>query len=333
MSKEKGDEMKELLVFLKEKLLLNDKNTIVIGVSGGPDSMFLLYTLVKLKKEIPFKLVCSHVNHNVRRESSKEKVFLEEWCNKNDVLFESMKIEKYSDDNFHNEARTIRYQYFENIVKKYNADYLMTAHHGDDLMETILMRIVRGSTLKGYSGFEQIVDMGSYKIVRPLIHMTKEEIELFLKKYKVPYVVDKSNFKNKYTRNRYRHTVLPFLKTEDKNVNEKFLKFSEKLLECNKYIDKKVTKVYKSVFNDKIIDIDKLLDEDNFISEQVVYKILESIYHDDVMLVNDKHVELIFDLINSNKKNSFIYLPNNIKVVKEYNLLKFVNDVNDIIPT
>ena len=320
--------MDKLLIFLKEKLCLNDNNTVVIGVSGGPDSMFLLHTLVKLKKEIPFKIVCSHVNHNVRRESVKEKKFLEEWCLKNDVLFESMKIEKYSDDNFHNEARTIRYQYFENIVKKYKADYLMTAHHGDDLMETILMRIVRGSTLKGYSGFEQIVDMGEYKIVRPLIHMTKEEIEFYMKKYKVPYVIDKSNFKNKYTRNRYRHTVLPFLKAEDKNVNDKFLKFSEKLLECNKYIDKNVTKVYKSVFNDKVIDIDKLLLEDKFISEQVVYKILEEIYHDDVMLVNDKHVELIFDLINSNKKNSFIYLPNNIKVVKEYNLLKFVNDVS-----
>ena len=169
--------MDKLLIFLKEKLCLNDNNTVVIGVSGGPDSMFLLYTLVKLKKDIPFKIVCSLVNHNVRRESVKERKFLEEWCLKNDVLFESMKIEKYSDDNFHNEARTIRYQYFENIVKKYNADYLMTAHHGDDLMETILMRIVRGSTLKGYSGFEQIVDMGRYKIVRPLIHMTKEEIE------------------------------------------------------------------------------------------------------------------------------------------------------------
>lgn len=322
--------MKELLIFLKEKLLLNDNNTVVIGVSGGPDSMFLLHVLVKLKKEIPFKLVCGHVNHNVRRESAKEKQFLEDWCSKNDVLFESMKIEKYSDDNFHNEARTIRYQYFENIVKKYQADYLMTAHHGDDLMETILMRIVRGSTLKGYSGFEQIVDMGEYKIVRPLIHMTKEEIETYMKKNKVPYVIDKSNFKNKYTRNRYRHTVLPFLKEEDKKVNEKFLKFSEKLLECNNYIDKKATKVYKNVFTDKIINIDKLLEEDKFISEQVIYKIFEEIYHDDVMLVNDKHVELIFDLINSNKKNSFIYLPNNIKVVKEYNLLKFVNEVSEI---
>lgn len=315
---------------MKEKLCLNDKNTIVIGVSGGPDSMFLLSFLVSLKKQIPFKLVCVHVNHNVRRESNKEKIFLEDWCKNNDVLFESMKIEKYSDDNFHNEARTIRYQFFEDIVKKYQADYLMTAHHGDDLIETILMRIVRGSTLKGYSGFEQIVDMGKYKIVRPLIHMTKDEIENYMKKNKIPFVIDKSNSKNKYTRNRYRHTVLPFLKQEDSKVNEKFLKFSNKLLECNKYIENKVLEVYDKIYNDKIIDIDKLIKEDSFIREQVIYKILEAIYHDDVMLVNDRHVELIFNLIDSSKKNSFVYLPNNIKVIKEYNLLRFVNDVNDI---
>jgi len=325
-----GEAMDKVLDFLKNEVCLKEEDKVVVGVSGGPDSMFLLYTLVNLRKKINFKIICSHVNHNVRRESAKEKVFIENWCKDNNVFFESMKIENYSDDNFHNEARTIRYQFFENVIKKYNANYLMTAHHGDDLIETVLMRIVRGSTLKGYSGFEKVIDMNNYKIVRPLIYMTKEEIESYMNKNKIPYVIDKSNFKNKYTRNRYRHTILPFLKEEDSKVNDKFLKFSEKLLECNKYVDKEVNKVFDKVYRERIIYIDKLLELDRFIQEQIIYRILEDIYHDDVMLVNDRHVELILELVNSNKKNSFIYLPNSIKVVKEYDVIKITNDIDEI---
>lgn len=321
--------MNKVLDYIKG-LNLNSEDILVLGVSGGPDSMFLLHILNKYKKDIGFKIVVCHVNHNVRRESAKEKVFLENWCLNNNLVFESMKIEKYSDDNFENEARTIRYQFFDEIVKKYGANYLMTAHHGDDLIETILMRIVRGSTLKGYSGFEKEVNLDGYKLVRPLVFMTKEEIENYMDKHKIPYVIDKSNYKDKYTRNRYRHYVLPFLKKEDKSVNDKFLKFSDKLLDANRYIQKEVYKVYKKVFNDKSINIDNLLKEDSFIMEQVLYKILEDIYHDDVMLVNDRHVSLIIDLIKSKKKNSFIYLPNNIKLIKEYDVIKITNEVMDI---
>ena len=85
----------------------------------------------------------------------------------------------------------------DKVIKKYKANYLMTGHHADDLMETILMRIVRGSTLKGYSGFSELVDMGNYKIVRPLISATKQELEDFDKENNIPYRIDKSNFKDK----------------------------------------------------------------------------------------------------------------------------------------
>ena len=306
--------------------LLKEKDVVIVGVSGGPDSMALLHLLKDIRKKLNISLVCSHVNHNVRRESFKEKEFLENWCLKNDILFESMVIEKYGDDNFHNEARAIRYNYFESLVKKYHANYLMTAHHGDDLVETILMRLTRGSTLKGYGGFYQEVDKNNYKIIRPLVYTTKKEIEDYNKKNKIPYVMDKSNKKDKYTRNHYRKVVLPFLKKEDSRVHEKFLKFSKIINEYDNYIDNQAKKVFSKVYEDGKLNISKYLELEVLLQDKVLYNLLENIYHDDLILVNDKHINLVKKLIYSNKKNTYIYLPNNIKVVKSYNSLEFVHD-------
>lgn len=306
--------------------LLKEKDVVVVGVSGGPDSMALLYLLKEIRKRLNISLVCSHVNHNVRKASAKEKEFLEAWCLKNDILFESMMIEKYGDDNFHNEARAVRYNYFESLVKKYHANYLMTAHHGDDLVETILMRLTRGSTLKGYGGFYQEVDKDSYKIIRPLVYATKKEIEEYNKKHKIPYVIDKSNKKDKYTRNRYRKVVLPFLKKEDSNIHEKFLKFSKVISEYDEYINTQAKRAFSKVYEEGKLNIEKYLELEGLLQDKVLYNLLEDIYHDDLILVNDKHISLVKKLIFSNKKNTYIYLPNNIKVVKSYNFLEFVHD-------
>lgn len=322
--------MNKVYDFLIHDIDLNSKDVVVIGVSGGPDSMALLFILSLLQKQIGFSIVVAHVNHNVRRESVKEAKFLEDWCIEHNIVFESMKIEKYSDDNFHNEAREIRYRFFDSLVQKYSASYLMTAHHGDDLIETVLMRIVRGSTLKGYSGFQKIVEKDSYKIVRPLVFVTKAEIEDFLFKHAVPYVIDSSNFKGKYTRNRYRKEVLPFLKKEDFKVHEKFLKFSETLYSYSLFLDQQVDKIYHKVYKEKVLYLEKFLECEPLIQEKIIYRVLEEIYHDDMMVIHDKHVSLIFELLKSKKKNSYVYLPNNIKIVKEYNVLKIKDEVQAI---
>ena len=141
---------------------LNIKSEYVVAaISGGPDSMFLLEVL----KKFNFKIVVCHVHHNHRIESDNEALMVEEYCKKNNRIFEFMKIEKYTDDTFTEvEAREKRYKFFDEIVKKYNSDILFTAHHGDDLVETVLMRLTRGSSLKGYAGFEPISIREGYKI-------------------------------------------------------------------------------------------------------------------------------------------------------------------------
>ena len=300
------------------------EDTIVVGVSGGPDSMALLYILNEFKNKMDLNIICAHVNHNKRKESEQEKIDLENYCKKNNITFEYIKVTNWGDDNFHNEARSVRYNFFEELVYNYGAKYLMTAHQGDDLIETILMRIVRGSTLKGYSGFSRIVD-------KPLITVTKDEILKFDEKNGIQYAIDESNNEDHYTRNRYRHTVLPFLKQEEPNIHKKFLKFSETLLKNSNYIDSVASKEFNKVFQNGNLDIDKFKSLDPVIQTKIIYNILEKIYGDDLLIVGNAHVDLIFGLISSNKSNSVVHLPNNVIVVKSYNELTFSydDDIND----
>ena len=228
---------------------IKENETVITATSGGPDSMALLSLLIKLSKTKKITIICAHVNHNLRKESQEEAIMVEKYANENNLIFEKMEINHY-EGNTENYARTQRYNFFEKLIKKYNATYLLTAHHGDDLTETILMRMVRGSSLKGYSGFQEITDKETYKIYRPLITKTKDELLNYVKTNNIPYAVDKTNFSEEYTRNRYRLNILPILKKENKSVHLKFLKFSETLKlyddHINKEANEKLNKVYQN---------------------------------------------------------------------------------------
>ena len=323
--------MDKVIEFLTKQLKLSDGDVIVLGNSAGPDSMCLFEVLLSLRKKYNLKIICAHVNHNVRKESKEEKEFLEKYASLKNVLFETMTIEEYADDNFESVARKIRYNYFFSLVKKYNAKYLMTAHHGDDLIETILMRIVRGSSLKGYSGFPLVTEMDGFTLVRPLLFMTKDEIKSYDDEHNIPYVIDKSNFNKKYTRNRYRQDILPLLKNENSNVHEKFLKFSETLLEYDNYINKEIGKHIKEVYSDNTLDIDKYLKLDLLLRKKIDNYILEDIYKDNLNVITEEHVKLVMNLIDSKRSNAKVYLPNGIIFVKEYNKICIRDNIKEVV--
>lgn len=316
--------MKKVLLFLNT--LLKKEDTVVIALSGGPDSMCLLSLLLQIPG---IKIVAAHVNHNIREESKEEALFVKKYCEDNKVIFESMIIEQKINDNFENVARSIRYSFFNEILKKYQAHYLMTAHHGDDLMETILMRMVRGSSLEGYAGFKKITYEDGYKIVRPLVELTKSEIELYNKENNIPYVIDKSNFKDDYTRNRYRKYVLPFLKKEDKKVNLKFLKFSKELNDYNNYVESKIFPEFKKIYQNRILNLNKFLEYDSFTKRQLIEMILKTLYPDNLFLVSDIHTEKILLLIENNKASGKLCLPEKNKVLKTYDKVYFLKNEAD----
>ena len=313
--------MKEAYNYLSK--FINKNDYVVIANSGGPDSMALLSLLIKYREKVPFNIVCAHVNHKVRLESDDEELFVQSYCKSNNVIFECMKIKEYDNSNFEAYARSKRYKFFDEIVLKYNAKVLFTAHHGDDLIETILMRIVRGSSLKGYSGFLMEVNKGSYKLVRPLVYTTKDEIIKYLNDNNIKYVIDKSNDNLEYTRNRYRHNILPYLKKEDKNVHLKFLKYSETLNEYDEYFDKLVSSIIDTVYIYNKLYIDEFKKLDNLVKKRVINYILDKIYGDSILLVTSAHTTKIINMIYNNKPNLCIMLPNNLRVLKNYDKVSF----------
>jgi tRNA(Ile)-lysidine synthase len=305
-----------------------DNETVIAAISGGPDSMALLHLLIKLRDDCNIKVICAHVNHNVRIESEEEATTLKEYCKQNNIIFEMKKIENYNDDNFENEARIKRYHFFEELLKKYDAHYLVTAHHGDDLMETILMRMVRGSTFKGYAGFSRVSSRGTYKILRPFISVTKDQLINYNQQQHLKYAIDITNESDEHTRNRYRKYVLPFLKSEDPKVHEKFLKFSQTIMEYNEYMDNEIKNIIDTVYNQGVLNLEKFVKFNKVMQDRIINYIMETIYHDELMLINDTHTSLITKLINSPRPNAYIYLPNNIRVIKSYKITIIFTIIN-----
>ena len=319
--------MDESINFIRETIPKN--SCLVVGVSGGPDSMCLLNLLLEIKEEMRYNIVVAHINHNLREESDEEYEYVKKFSNDHNLLFEGIKLGEFDTNSIENEARIKRYSFYESILKKHKSKYLLLAHHGDDLVETILMRLTRGSTIDGYSGFNKISKREGYSIIRPLVFYTKDEIMEYLDKKNIEYRIDQSNFDKKYTRNRYRLDILPVLKKENKNIHKKYLTFSEELEESNNFIDNYVSDKYNLIVKDNVIDLDLLLKEDKYIIKKILNKYLFNNYKSNINLIESKHVLAILDLIDSEKPNTFITLPNNIALEKSYNKL-YIKDIDKL---
>ena len=287
--------------------------------------MALLHYLINNYKD---KIIVAHINHNVRKQSNTEELFLSNYCKDNNITFECMKITEYKENNFENEARKKRYKFYKEILTKYNSSYLFLAHHADDLMETIIMKIIRGSNINGYAGIKKISYQDNYYIVRPFLDYTKQDILEYIKKYNITYYDDYTNNDITYTRNRIRHNIIPLLKKEDINIHKKFIKYSNTLNEYNDYINYEVDNIIKDIYINNTLYLDKFNTMHPFIKKNILYHILNNIYNNKDNIVKDIHIKNILNLINNPRPNVTINMPNNIYVTKEYNILIFSNKYN-----
>ena len=241
---------KEVLTTIKKYNMINDGDKVVIGVSGGPDSITLLNVLNKFKEKLNIKIYVAHINHSIRKEADEETEYVREFCKKIDVEFFFKKIDVESEAKklkigTEEAGRNIRYAFFEEIAEKVGANKIATAHNSNDNAETVLMNIIRGTSISGLKGIEKMRDN---KFIRPLIETTRATIEEYCRIEKLNPRYDKSNKENIYTRNKIRNLLIPYIQKEfNPNIIEGINRLSNIAEEEECFINSMVEEEYKRI--------------------------------------------------------------------------------------
>lgn len=200
-----------VLKYIQENNLINYGDTVICGLSGGADSCAMVSVLNSLKNELGINLVCAHLNHLLRgEEAARDMKFAESFSNSLNIPFysKSVDVKKLADEkgiSLEDAGRTIRYEFFEDLFKKTGAQKIATAHNKNDNTETLLMHIIRGCGVGGLCAIPPKRD----NIIRPLLNVSREEIEKYCKETGISYVTDSSNLSPCYTRNKLRLEILP----------------------------------------------------------------------------------------------------------------------------
>lgn len=220
--------------FIEQNNLIDPTKHIIVAVSGGVDSICLLYML----QQLSYKVVLAHVNHHKREASEEEAIFLKKWSTQLRIPFEKLDYHDMHTHNFHDAAHNARYTFFKELAVKYNTTTIATAHHLDDQLETVLIKLMNGSNLYGYGGISVQLTEKGFDIIRPLLCLSKQDLYLFAKKEKLSFFEDDSNASDVYLRNRVRHHIVPLLKTEEPAILQKTQEYSTQVKEAFAFIRK-----------------------------------------------------------------------------------------------
>ncbi len=240
----------KILQTIKKYNLIKENDSVLIGVSGGPDSICLLHILNEIKNELNFKIHVAHVNHMIREEAEEETEYVKEFCEKLNIecyikRIDVVKIANNLKRGTEETGRQIRYEFFNEILEKTNSNKIATAHNNNDKVETILMNILRGSGTSGLKGIEAI---RGNKYIRPLIETSREEIELYCINNNLSPKIDKSNNENIYTRNKVRNVVIPYIKKEfNPNILKTINRLSEVATEENEYLNNVTAETFNKI--------------------------------------------------------------------------------------
>ena len=229
----------KVLNTIKKYNLIQENDKIVIGVSGGPDSMCLLHILNGLKEKLNFEIVVAHINHMIRKEAEEETQYVKNFCDKLGIKCYIKRIDVIDKSNkekigTEEAGRKARYDFFEEVLNIVNANKIATAHNENDNAETVLMNIFRGAGTSGLKGIEPIRDN---KYIRPIIECERSEIEEYCRVNKLQPKIDKTNLENVYTRNKIRNVLIPEIKKEfNPNIIESLNKLSILARQENNFI-------------------------------------------------------------------------------------------------
>ncbi len=325
--------------------MLSPGDTVLVGVSGGPDSMALLYLLMDIKDEYGIGLKIAHLNHGFRKEAAEEAEFVRERAVSLGLeavirFIDVPSIKEREGLSSQEAAREARYAFFEEAAGEVGANKVALAHTSDDQAETVLIRLLRGSGPLGLSGIPPL--RGQYPkghkgsgvrgqqavIIRPLIDCSRREIEGFLSDRNIPFVTDSSNLKMDYMRNRVRMELIPILAGYNPNIKETLVRTAELVHQDNRFLEAEADKEYEGLRGQgsgarDIITLDfKALKELHpAILSRVVRKAIGEI-KGDLKRISFRHISDILNLLDSGEGRWSLHLPD-VTVSREHDKLLF----------
>lgn len=315
--------IEKVIHIIKQNDMFEFNDKVVVGVSGGPDSICLLHILNELKESLGIELVVAHINHCLRgEEADKDEEYVREFCKKLKIqcFVKRENVYKISKDkgiSCEMAGREVRYNFFSEIMNKVGANKVAVAHNANDQAETILMRMIRGTGLEGLVGIKPVRDN---IFVRPIIDITRDEIEDYCEDNKLYPRIDKTNLENIYTRNKIRLELIPYIKQNfNSDIIETLNRFSGTVKVDNEYLNKVSLKKYNEhciVKDNKVILKKEVFKEDEAILTRIIRKALRkakgSLYNFD-----KNH---IYDIIDIQKKSTgkVLMLPGNIRTLNSY---------------
>ena len=315
---------REILKVNKKYNLIENNDIIVVGFSGGPDSVFLVEMLKKLKNFINFKIYLVHINHLLRGEDAdSDENFSFEYAKKNnlEIFIKRIPVKEIAKEvgkTFEEVGREERYKFFSEIYEKVGANKIATAHNKDDQIETFLFRLIRGTSLQGLEG----IKIKNNNIIRPISEIYKKDILEYLNKNKIQYKIDKTNFENEFTRNSIRLDLIPFIeKRYNIKFKDKIFSLIEEIKENNQNNSLNLTDYTDS--KNRII-----LEKIKFLSNFDKKKLFSLFLNKKNIEVNRNKIDEINSLIKSNGTKK-IDLDKSYRVVKDYAHL-YIEDKKEI---
>ena len=330
--------LNKILNTINKYNLIQKGDKIVIGVSGGPDSMCLLDSLYCLKEKLGIEIFVAHINHMIREEADEETEYVKEYCkNKNIKCYvKKADVEKLAKEQklgTEEMGRKIRYEFFNEVAQKENANKIATAHNLNDNVETVLMNILRGSGISGLKGIEISRKETNIEYIRPIRECERQEIEKYCEEQNLEPRIDKTNFESIYNRNKIRNDLIPYLKKEfNPNVLEGINRLSDIAREEEEYFDKVITKKYEELKigeNEKevILDLKEFNKLEKVIkSRLILYTISKT--NGNVQGIGKIHIEDIIKLCENNIGNKYLTPNKNIKIFVKKGKIFFMGKMN-----
>lgn len=312
----------KVLKFVNENCLIEKGDRIVLGVSGGADSVALLRVLIKLQEYISFRIIVVHINHGVRdSEADRDQKFVESLCKDCGVQcvvesFDVPKIAKETKTTVEEAGRNIRYQTFRQIMNQEGYNKIAVAHNHNDNVETVLFNALRGTGIAGLTGIKQKTN----NIIRPLLNVRREGIESYLKEINQDYCVDSTNLDNEYMRNKIRLELIPYM---EKNINvkaaEHIFNMSSQLNEINEYLNGQADEAFEKCIEikDDIVIVDDIFNTFDIVIKKIIIRNIIYKLAGKLKDISSVNIESVIELCNK-QVGKEIQLPYGIVARKCY---------------